>query len=159
MDFDFDINPEFGDDSLRCAEVRLDQSDSPPSPDWVFSKIHDAPTRNTSCSNVHNSFKSHKKKLEISHNNDGSDSESGMEKNEDEWTASHPAVGMKVLQYFEINGEYQAFIGEVVSFLPASSQHSGDQLYHIEYEDDDTEDFDQIEYTAGRKAFESIYAR
>jgi hypothetical protein len=68
----------------------------------------------------------------------------------DNWQSDHTSIGTKVAAYFEVGskGQRKLYSGEVVKYAPPSSSRAKDQLYHIIWEDDDEEDYDQKQLDA-----------
>lgn len=90
-------------------------------------------------------------------------------RDDDDWITSHPTVGLKIAKYFAppavdvpsatkrrksnnvppsppapvvVN---KLFVGEIIKYAPPSQEGLDDQLYHVVYEDGDTEDIDENE--------------
>jgi len=86
---------------------------------------------------------------------DGDEEEDKEEEDDDDddeedtaWTTDHVHVTNRaeIAKYFGGKKCPQVlFVGHVVMYAPPSRQGAGDQLYKIQYEDDDTEDFDEKE--------------
>jgi len=92
--------------------------------------------------------------------NDGDEEEDKEDEEDDDdeedaaWTTDHVHVTNRaeIAKYFDdpkARGGKKCpqvlFVGHVIQYAPPSRQGAGDQLYKIQYEDDDTEDFDEKE--------------
>eukprot|EP01039_Chlorochromonas_danica_P008040 gene8040-8870_t len=82
------------------------------------------------------------------------------------WVKDHYSVGWMVAAYFPSPTSAQSpglseppqlklFVGEVVSYAPATSSEARDQLYHIVWEDGDEEDYDEDQLRQGRNHYEA----
>jgi len=149
----------FGDGEPVCVPDAVKWQ--PMNQEWVFSNIFESPPRQGQKDPTPNRAGKRKKRKKCKPLEDEAMSNSGREEHsageEIEWTTNHPSVGKKIEKVFEMQGTPETYIGEVISYLPPSKPHSADQLYKIAYDDDDEEDFDQMEFNAGRKAFLEVF--
>jgi hypothetical protein len=74
---------------------------------------------------------------------------------EEGWIFNHPAVTMKVADFFQIRKKSKLFIGEITRYLPESSEGAKDQLYHVVFEDGDEQDYSEDEYQEAVERFEN----
>ena len=63
------------------------------------------------------------------------------------WTEDHKSIGSKIASYFP--PQQQPFIGKVTRYGPPSAEGAEDQLYHVEYDDGDSQDCDENDYQMG----------
>jgi hypothetical protein len=71
------------------------------------------------------------------------------------WIFDHPSVMTKVADYFHTGKKRKLFTGEVTRFLPESSEGAKDQLYHVVFEDEDEQDYNDDEYHEAMQRLES----
>jgi hypothetical protein len=82
--------------------------------------------------------------------------------NESDWLTQHQSVGRKIAKYFASMSRRSTkrkrrtkiaklYFGEVHKFSPGNG--SNDVLYHVQYEDGDSEDLDQTALNEGVKLF------
>lgn len=69
------------------------------------------------------------------------------------WVSEHDSIGAKVAAYFDSNGKEKLFRGEVVKYCYPSTEFANDQLYHIQWEDGDEEDYDEQQLQKAKKLF------
>lgn len=158
MDFDIDISSELFDSPCSSTEPagKADCNEA-----WVFSAIHEVPIPNQQASfSKTRIVKKKVQRVDIEFSSDescDSESEDGDSGSDCEWQAEHASVGKKIVKYFELQGKSRPFVGQVTAYLPATSFQANDQLYRIEYDDEDTEDLDQSEFEQVREAFHCKY--
>jgi hypothetical protein len=82
----------------------------------------------------------------------------------DNWVTTHPSVGNEVAAHFPVADETTGkmkkalFKGKVTQYAPASSARAKDQLYHVEWEDGDQQDYDEKEYQKALALFKENYS-
>jgi len=73
------------------------------------------------------------------------------------WTQNHSSIGQGVVASFQVekskNKRTKNFFGKVVSFAKESKVGANDQLYHIEWEDGDEQDYDGDELAAAIRCY------
>jgi hypothetical protein len=90
--------------------------------------------------------------------------ESSEDEEEPEWiTADHPIIGKQVANIFQVSDDEnpsalpkksKIFYGTVTKYAPPSKPKKKDQLYHIQWEDGDEQDFDEQEYLTALDIYE-----
>jgi len=73
------------------------------------------------------------------------------------WTLDHPSIGQRVGASFQDEHDQRKrnkiFFGKVVKFAKESKAGVNDQLYHIEWEDGDEQDYDEDELATAIKCY------
>jgi len=158
MEFDIDISSELvgSPGSIGGAQsVGKATNDDP----WVFSTIHDFPIGKQTPFQICTAKKKQRRvAFEFSSSESSEVEPEDCESSDGEWSVDHPSISKKVLRYFIVDGKAEAFVGQVISYLPPTGLHAKDQLYKIEYDDEDTEDLDQDEFEQAREAFREKYS-
>ena len=158
MEFDIDISSDLVGSPGRIDGFQPAGKATKEEP-WVFSSIHDLPTVKAPPFQPCTGKKKQRRVAYELSSSESSDIEpEDCESSDCEWQVDHPSIGKKVVRYFLLEGKTEAFVGQVISYLPPSSVSAKDQLYKIEYDDEDTEDLDQMEYEQAREAFRDKYA-
>jgi hypothetical protein len=90
--------------------------------------------------------------------------EKSTDEEEPEWiTADHPIIGKHVANIFQVSDDEnpsahpkksKIFYGTVTKYAPPSKPKKKDQLYHIQWEDGDEQDFDEQEYLTALDIYE-----
>jgi hypothetical protein len=82
----------------------------------------------------------------------------------DNWVTTHPSVGNQVAAHFTVADETTGkmkkalFKGTVTQYAPPSSARAKDQLYHVEWEDGDEEDYEEKDYQKALALFKENYS-
>eukprot|EP01034_Spumella_vulgaris_P025795 gene25795-32287_t len=101
---------------------------------------------------------SRKRALSASQNPSSDRNGANGEDDEDrsEWTTEHYSIGTEVSAYFpsEDDPDRKIFSGKVTKYLPASRDVEQD-LFHIEWEDGDEQDYDAADLKKGSDLFDS----
>lgn len=79
------------------------------------------------------------------------------DEDEAEWSTTHPSVGTQVAAVFKVKRKSVIYRGRVTRYCPPSSSTEHDQLYHVRWEDSDSEDYDEDELQAGIALFEKEF--
>jgi hypothetical protein len=85
--------------------------------------------------------------------------EEGASDDEPAWTENHDSVGTQVAAVFKTGKRARIFSGKVVKFAPESKPGKNDQLYHIEWEDGDEEDYDDGQLIIGQDLFTQKFGK
>ncbi len=158
MEFDIDISSELigSPGSMEGVQSVGNATNDEP---WVFSTIHDLPIGKPPPIQICTTKKKKRRvAFEFSSSESSEVEPEDCESSDGEWHVDHPSISKKVLRYFIVDGKAEAFVGQVISYLPPTSLHTKDQLYKIEYDDEDTEDLDHDEFEQAREAFREKYS-
>jgi hypothetical protein len=81
----------------------------------------------------------------------------------DEWTVHHESVGTKVAAYFKVPDENghrkrarkvdKLMVGTITKYCAPTRETDSDQLYHVLWEDDDSNDYSENEFEEAKKLY------